>query len=159
MCQGLSSTVLLLAQMWVNAKASWPHAKLWIFMYTLDLCKILCTMAVQNSQMSVQNCVCAAVCLDIPRFLFRPLGERPCIHVYTHQISRDQLTCIYQLPYECIQHQRSHYNYRPIWRDLDSEPFRSSLIPRLFPAFQCCTQKLREAGRSLHEASSKECEN
>ena len=56
------------------------HAKLWVFTYTLDLCKILCTMAVQNSQMSVQNCVCAAVCPDIPRFLFRPLL------LYTHAL-------------------------------------------------------------------------
>ena len=113
-----------------------PHAKLWIFMYTLDLCKILCTMAVQNSEMSVQNCVCAAVCLDIPRFLHRPLGERPCIHVYTHQISRDQLTCIYQLPYECIQHQQSHYySYRPLWRDWvlnPSEVASSPGSPQLF---------------------------
>ena len=42
--------------------------------YTLDLYNVR-TMAVQNSEMSIQNCVCTAVCPDTPRFLFRPLDS------------------------------------------------------------------------------------
>ena len=36
-------------------------------MFTLDI--KICTVAVQNLQISVQNCVCAAVYLDIPKLL------------------------------------------------------------------------------------------